>query len=322
LHRKIINDHPDWFLSTDQPAHAADHVANLSNPVVRRGITDMVSGFITDFGMTWYRQDSNFPPERYWELADTPNRVGMTEIGHVEGLYEMWDELLAKHPGLKIDNCASGGRRIDIEMMSRSFVIWRTDHGFLDTMAEQAQTQGLAPWVPGNLALESFTQSKPWKKPGPYTAPESLYLMRLGYGAGYGTTPGEAGLDNPEWVSWYKQALAEYQLVRPYFYGDFYALAPYSLDPAVWTAWQWNRPDRQDGIVLALRRPKNTETVAHLHLHQLKPDGVYAVEVRSTYETAPVRRMKGSELAQLAIEVTNAPGSALVLYRLEERAGP
>jgi alpha-galactosidase len=276
-----------------------------------------VSGFITDFGMTWYRQDFNVPPERYWELADTPNRVGMTEIGHVEGLYKMWDDLLAKHPGLHIDNCASGGRRIDIEMMSRSFVIWRTDYGFHDTLAEQAQTQALAPWVPGNLALETYTQSKPWKKPGPYTSAESLYLMRLGYGAGYGTTPGEAGLDNPEWVSWYKQALAEYQTVRPYFYGDFYALEPYSLDSDVWTAWQWNRPDHQDGIVLALRRPKSTDTVANLELRQLKPNGVYNVEIRSTYDKGPVRQMKGSELAHLKIELRDAPGSTLVLYRLE-----
>ena len=61
-------------------------------PTVRKGITDMVSGFITDFGMTWYRQDFNIPPERYWELADTPDRIGMTEIGHVEGLYKMWDD--------------------------------------------------------------------------------------------------------------------------------------------------------------------------------------------------------------------------------------
>ena len=30
------------------------------------------------------------------------------------------DELLRRHPGLAIDNCASGGRRIDIETIGRS----------------------------------------------------------------------------------------------------------------------------------------------------------------------------------------------------------
>jgi alpha-galactosidase len=313
--RKIINDHPDWYLHSDHPEHPGVSLANLGNPVVRKGLTDMVSGFITDFGMSWYRQDFNIPPERYWELADAPDRIGMTEIGHVECLYKMWDELLARHPGLHIDNCASGGRRIDIEMMSRSFVVWRTDHGFLDTLAEQAQTQALAPWVPENMAFESYTQSKPWKNSGPYSTGENLYLMRLGYDAGYGTTPGEAGVDNPEWVGWIKQAIAEFQQVRPYFYGDFYPLLPYSLGADVWTAWQWDRPASKDGIVIVLRRPKSPTKNMQLALQHLKRNAAYKVEIRSTYDHGPIKEMTGSELANLQITLPDAPSSTLVLYR-------
>jgi alpha-galactosidase len=313
--RKIIKDHPDWYLHTDHPVNPGVALANLGNPVVREGITDMVSGFITDFGMTWYRQDFNIPPERYWELADKPDRIGMTEIGHVEGLYKMWDELLATHPGLHIDNCASGGRRIDIEMMSRSFVVWRTDHGFLDTLAEQAQTQALAPWVPENMAFESYTQSKPWKKFGPYSTPENLYLMRLGYGAGYGTNPGDVSVDNQEWVAWFKQAVGEYRDVRPYFYGDFYPLLPYSLGADVWTAWQWDRPENKDGLVIALRRPKSSASTTELNLQHLKLNALYEVEIRNTYGKAPVKEMKGSDLAHLQIQLADAPSSALVFYR-------
>jgi alpha-galactosidase len=227
----------------------------------------------------------------------------------------MWDDLLARHPGLHIDNCASGGRRIDIEMMSRSFVVWRTDHGFLDTLAEQAQTQALAPWVPENMAFESYTQSKPWKKFGPFSTPENLYLMRLGYGAGYGTNPGDAGVDNQEWVAWIKQAIGEYQQVRPYFYGDFYPLLPYNLGADVWTAWQWDRPENKDGIVIVLRRPKNTTTNMQLDLQHLKLGMSYEVEIRSTYGKAAVKEMKGSELAHLQIKLPDAPSSELVFYR-------
>jgi len=143
--KKIAKDHPGWFLH-ESPDVARSHpslLANLGNPAAREGLTGMVSDFITDFGMTWYRQDFNQGAETFWNAADTPDRIGMTEIGHIEGLYRMWDDLLALHPGLRIDNCASGGRRLDIEMLSRSFAVWRTDYGFLDTLAEQAQTQAL-----------------------------------------------------------------------------------------------------------------------------------------------------------------------------------
>jgi alpha-galactosidase len=313
--RKIINDHPDWYLHSDRPMHEGVALANLGNPAALKGITDMVSSFITDFGMTWYRQDFNIPPERYWEMADTPDRIGMTEIRHVEGLYKMWDDLLARHPGLRIDNCASGGRRIDIEMMSRSFVIWRTDHGFVDTLAEQAQTQALAPWVPQNMAFESYTQSRPWTKPGPYSTPENLYLMRLGYGAGYGTTPGAAGLNNDTWVAWFKRAMAEYREVQPFFYGDFYPLLPWSLGAETWTAWQWDRPTNKDGLIVALRRPKSPFTNMELDLHNLSPDASYEVEIRTTYDKAPLKEMKGSELAHLQIPLAEVPSSTLIFYR-------
>lgn len=313
--KKIIRDHPDWFLHRDRPVETDESFANLGNPTARQGITDMLSGFITDFGMTWYRQDSNVRPSRYWEMADTPDRIGMTEIGHVEGLYAMWDELLKRHPGLRIDNCASGGRRIDIEMMSRSFIVWRTDLGFTDTLAEQAQTQALAPWVPDNMGFESFTQSKPWTTPGPYSTSKNLYLMRLGYDAGYGTTPGAAGVDNDEWVKWIKQAIAEYREAQPYFYGDFYPLEPYSLSDQTWTVWQWDRPDAKDGLVIALRRPRSPIAAMELHLEQIDPTASYDVEFRTTYDRGQTKQMQGTDLAHLEIRLADSPSSTLIFYR-------
>jgi alpha-galactosidase len=313
--RQIVRDHPGWFLHSDRPVNPGVLLANLGNPAALKGITDMVSNFISDFEITWYRQDFNIPPQRYWELADAPDRVGMTEIGHVEGLYKMWDQLLKEHPGLHIDNCASGGRRLDIEMMSRSFVVWRTDHGFTDTLAEQAQTQALAPWVPENMGFETYTLSKPWTSPGPYSTPENLYLMRLGYDAGYGVGPGAAGVDNNEWVAWIKRVIGEYREVQPYFYGDFYSLLPYSRSDASWTAWQWNRPQQKDGLVMVMRRPKSPFTTMELGLKDLQTDGNYDVEIRTTFDKAAIKEMKGSDLAHLQLQLSSAPNSALVFYR-------
>jgi len=313
--KKIIKDHPDWFLHIDPSLAKGESLVNLGNPVARQGLTDMLSGFISDFGMTWYRQDFNVRPYRFWAAADTPDRIGMTEIGYVEGLYTMWDDLLKRHPGLRIDNCASGGRRIDIEMMSRSFVVWRTDLGFTDTLAEQAQTQALQPWVPDTMGFESLTQSKPWATPGPYSTPKNLYLMRLGYNAGYGLGPGVTGLDNEEWVSWIKQAIAEYREVQPYIYGDFYPLQPYSLSDNTWTAWQWNRPESRDGLLVVLRRPKSAAATMKLQLEHINPAATYNVEIRTTYEKGQVKQVKGSELADIEIQLPDAPSSTLVFYR-------
>jgi alpha-galactosidase len=318
--RKIAREHPNWFLYKSSSSEQDALLANLGDPAARKGITDMVSGFIRQFEMTWYRQDFNIMPAPYWKAADAPDRIGMTEIGDIEGLYKMWDDLLAQHPGLRIDNCASGGRRLDIEMMSRSFSVWRTDHGFQDTIAEQAQTQALAYWVPQNMGFETYSAGfeanhAPWTTPGPYSTPKNLYLMRLGYDAGYGVTPGAAGVNNEAWVAWIKQALAEYREVQPYLYRNFYPLLPYSLGEETWTAWQWDRPEQKDGLVIVLRRPGSPFTAMELNLRHLQPDATYEVEIRPTLAKTAVTEMKGSDLMHMSIQLPEAPSSTLVFYR-------
>jgi hypothetical protein len=139
--------------------------------------------------------------------------------------------------------------------------------------------------------------------------------MRLGYNAGYGLGPGATGVDNEEWVRWIKQAIAEYREVQPYVYGDFYPLLPYSLSDETWTAWQWNRPESRDGLLVVLRRPKSTSATMKLQLRHIDSKSTYNVEIRTTYDKGQVKQMKGSELANLEIQLADAPSSTLVFYR-------
>ena len=55
----------------------------------------------------------------FWRANDAPDRQGITEIRHVEGYLAFWDALRARHPGMLIDSCASGGRRDALETIRR-----------------------------------------------------------------------------------------------------------------------------------------------------------------------------------------------------------
>jgi hypothetical protein len=62
----------------------------------------------------------------FWQQRDLaaqatshPNlaRNGSTEIGHVTGLLDLFDELRRRVPSLVIDVCAGGGRKVDLDIM-------------------------------------------------------------------------------------------------------------------------------------------------------------------------------------------------------------
>ncbi len=121
---ELFTQHPDWY--TRSPAPGA--VARFDNPEVAKGLTDTYSKYIQDYGVTWLRQDFDVEIEKFWQAWDTPDRVGISEMKYITGLYKFWDDLRAQNPGLQIDNCCSGGRRLDIEATSRSINLWRSDY--------------------------------------------------------------------------------------------------------------------------------------------------------------------------------------------------
>jgi len=292
-------EHPEWLLG---PV-GDNYLFNLGQPEARRALTDVVSGVIGEGRVTWYRQDFNMDPAPFWEAADAPDRVGMSEIRHIEGLYAFWDELLARHPGLRIDNCSSGGRRIDLETVSRSVPLWRSDYpcflGF-DPIGVQGETQGLAPWVPFSTgACESAI----------------TYNFRSALGTGiilcndYSLTP------PPPWpAEWLRERVAELRAVRPYFLGDFYALVSHSVADDAWAAWQYDRPDLGEGMVLALRRQKSPFPIIEARLRGLDPDARY--EVRRPQGDA-IGAFAGRDLMEKGFEINIAerPGSELLVYK-------
>ena len=244
----LRTEHPDWFFMPATFSNPGTAVLNLGKPDALQGVTDVISKAITDGGIDWYRcKDFNVNPDTPWATADTPDRVGISEIHDIEGLYQFWDDLRAKHPGLLIDNCASGGQRLDIETLSRSVPLWRCDQeGW--PLTSQVHTQGLSEWVPINGGA-------PWLPPGPFStlvAPPDpfdhtlIYRMRSGYSSAMVVPVGVAENKTPEWCAGLKAALDEYREIRPFFQGDFYSLTPYTP-----------RPGRLGRLAIRPSRPKS-----------------------------------------------------------------
>ena len=294
-------EHPDWLLNTG----GDNSLFNLGLPAAREFLIRFLNDRIDEFGLGCYRQDFNIDPLPFWQAADAPDRQGMTELRHIEGLYAFWDGLLARHPHLILDNCASGGRRIDLETVGRATPFWRTD-GPRDPIAHQCHTFGLLPWVP----LSATSQDRAGDD----------YEFRSSMCSGLclnwwvsGDVPAERIPANFPFA-WAKRTLAQYLEIRPFFYGDFYPLTGYSQARDVWMAYQLDRPEQGDGLVVALRRPESPHETARLVLHGMEPATKYLVKnLDSGEETTYL----GSQLSGegLAVALHQKPGSALLTYR-------
>ncbi len=293
-------EHPEFLLGPMGP----NYLFNLGKPEARQFLTDYLAKLIGENHIGCYRQDFNMDPRPYWDAADTPDRVGIAEISHITGMYAMWDELLRRFPNLLIDNCSSGGRRIDLETISRSMPLWRSDvqcwPGFGST-ALQTQTQGLGLWVP----LSTGCCDR-----------EDDYVFRSAMGPGMVLIMYEFEKDiNKHFsIDWLRKNLTELNSVRKYFEGDFYPLVSFSLADDLWAAWQYDRPDLGEGMVLALRRPKSLFQTMTATLSGLVPDVTYEVRCLDTGTTA---RWTGQELAEKGLEISieKKPGSKLFVYR-------
>ena len=297
----VPHEDPRWMARESHRSQICegDMLWNLGQPEAREFLTDWLSARITEFGLDWYREDFNIAPLEYWQGADAPERQGMTEIRYVEGLYAMWDELLRRHPHLAIDNCASGGRRIDLETIGRATALWRTDWP-VDALHRQCHTFGLLPWVPLHMSE------------GVVLTAGNEYEMRSAMTAGLNVKlPPQ---DDETSARQVRAMIEQYQSIQKYFYGDFYPLTPYSQAADAWLAYQLHLPDTEEGIVVALKRPASTRTHATLCLQGLDRDAGYEV---TNLDQGGSDRPAAGRLTDVGLEVElpRQPDSVIVRYR-------
>jgi alpha-galactosidase len=294
---RLDREHPEWL--TALPGKP-NRLLNLGDPHALNWLINHISNFIQSEGVTIYRQDFNFDPSPYWQVMDAPDRIGIAEMKHIEGLYAYWDALLARNPGLLIDNCASGGRRIDLETIGRSVPLWRTDYSYFEPNGYQCHTYGLHLFLPCSGTGNNNPQT---------------YYFRSSMGGAVVLGWEINGTYNNASFNLVKatEDITEFRALRPYFYGDYYPLTEYSTSDESWAAFQWDRPEERDGIVLAFRRPQAAEAAITLNFHELDPEADYEV----SYEDYGITLFKtGKELRNgISVKIPEAPGSLLIRYR-------
>ena len=302
-------EHPEYYFerySVSKGRIDTTMLLNLGNEDAWQRCYDTLSRMIRDIGIDCYRQDFNTSPLPFWRYREAEDRQGINEIKHINGLYRLWDALLAEFPHLVIDNCASGGRRIDIETLRRSIPLWRSDFqcpSNHDVIGAQTHHLCFNSWMPysgtgSGRVYEEFY-------------PRSTYDSAFNVGYFYSMKESDEIInENMEFILKYTR---EYLDLRPYFSEDFYPLTRVSASVDAWAASQFDRPSEGDGIIQVFKREESPYETAKFNLRGIDPERDYLITDLDGGEFT----VSGRELAEKGFSMTikESPKAKVFKYK-------
>ncbi len=295
----LHENRPEWLLTSEHGPHwtgSKTFLLDFGLEEVREFMLAMLGEFMDIPGFDVYRQDFNKDPLSYWQGGDEDDRQGITEIRYIEGLYAYWDEIARRWPNCLIEECASGGRRIDLETVMRMHAHQKTDYWFDDDV-DQASLWGLGQYLPNNVFVAHLDNLDTYSFHS--TMASSLCVGWIA--------------DDPEFdVDRAKELAAIYREVRHLFTGAWYPLLPQTRDKSAWMASQYHRPDLDEGLILAFRHESSPYPAAELALRGLDAAKTYELYYETTGEAVCTT---GADLMEhLVVSIREPRGSVLVRY--------
>ncbi|MDR3198711.1 MAG: NPCBM/NEW2 domain-containing protein [Planctomycetaceae bacterium] len=306
----LATEHPEWIVTS--PHNSMGGLVDLGAPEAWKFVHDFFVTSIKEYHIDCLRIDCNhLNCNIFWNVQDEKNgsdRIGIAEIRYVEGLYALWDALLKEFPNLLIDNCASGGQRIDVETCSRSIPLWRTDatigplykHDYnTAALYNQVISHGLNRYVPYSTSGQMGT---------------SPYHFRSGFNGGIAFAGEIRSAEYPH--EELKQAIAEGKRLRKYFSGNFYPVSAPGLSRDSWCVLQYHRTKEADGMVLVFRRDQSPyAAISHLKLREINPDAKYEVILSKSYTPGIPQQLTGHDFLKLKVDLDDLPDSLVIEYR-------
>ncbi|MBR7744564.1 alpha-galactosidase [Phycicoccus sp. BSK3Z-2] len=127
LDSDVARAHPEWVMAPTAgrlPEESrTQQVLDLGIPECYAYVRDAVSAVLAEYDVSYVKWDHN---RDLVEAGDA--RTGLPGV-HAQTLavYRLLDELRARHPGVEIESCSSGGARVDLEVLQRTERVWASD---------------------------------------------------------------------------------------------------------------------------------------------------------------------------------------------------
>lgn len=291
LSSELAQQHPDWLLLVPSREYA---LVNFALPAVRTYFREVIGNLVQCLGLRWLKWDFNMDPLPYWQQAADG---GLTHLGHIAGVWDTFDWIRTTFPDLVIENCASGGNRLDWTLFSRAHV---------------------------NFANDQYTQPDCIRRilgrMGTFLPSERLNMIygpfqRRAYGdEAWQILMGSIfGISEPldNWTENFSTSLRRHLAIHhrtdAQRKGTFYRLTPDTADLRAWEGWQFHDPATETGV-FALWRSAAPEAKITISLHEIDEAQVYVIS--DLYHTTS-RTVMGEQLAR-GLEVSLSSDAAVL----------
>ncbi|GAA3848474.1 alpha-galactosidase [Streptomyces sedi] len=126
LNSDLARAHPEWIMATGDrlpPESRNQQVLDLGHPEAYAYVRGRLDSLVGEYALTYLKWDHNR------DLVEAGHRpTGRAGVhAQTRAVYRLLDELRARHPGLEIESCSSGGGRVDLGILERTDRVWTSD---------------------------------------------------------------------------------------------------------------------------------------------------------------------------------------------------
>ena len=128
LDSELARQHPDWLLHN--PHHVptppglswrTQYVLDVANPDAYAHVLGQISALVEELSINFIKWDHNR------DLVESVHNGRPGTHAQTMAVYRLIGELKARHPGLEIESCSSGGARSDFGILEVTDRVWASD---------------------------------------------------------------------------------------------------------------------------------------------------------------------------------------------------
>ncbi len=316
---RLFKKHPDWMLTTDDNRECTSNfiggTLNLAHPDAAKYFEDSIVEIIKGYQLDVYKLDYNVQTGEGGQSV----REGYAEAEiwrHTEAVHRAYDRILKECPGVCLENCAGGGGRNDLGMLSRFHYACQSDWSVLPYSIRCINA--LTFFIPPESLCYYHNHIQHAHQVGDLDAHLRVALFALPIFVGFGS---QGANRSTKYFAKIRRYIGLHKgFCRPVLAGHpvvhHHTPDIGLLTPAEWCVLEYACPDRSRGYA-GVFRILNGSGKYRLHLRGVDAGADYEVTLDNAGQTF---RMSGSELALIGLPITldSALTSELVMYERKQ----